>query len=127
MIRRVTDPEELAVLARACGLVGRFEDDSEYLESANVLGWGRPLRGAFLFKPITESSTEGHMMVHPKHRGREAIEAGRAVIAAMLRIGLSIVAPAPRARRDVRLYTRQVGMRWAGETHESVFMFAGGG
>jgi hypothetical protein len=125
VIRLITNPYELIFLAAACGLQGHFDDGTSYLDSANALGWGDPLRGVFLFKPIDLYSVEGHALVHPRHRGGEAVQAGRECLAKIRSLGMSVVAPAPRNRRDVRLFTRQVGMVWAGETDQSVFMYHG--
>lgn len=127
MIRRITDPGELLTLAVACALPGHFDDGAEYLDRANVFGWGSPLRGAFLFEPITGTSAQAHVMVHPLHRGKEAIEAGKECLAHMLALGISVVGVTPKDRRDAIAYARAVGLQIAGETHDDVYTFGGGG
>lgn len=123
MIRRVTEPDELLEIAAACGLSGSFDDGQDYLDRANVLGWGEPLRGAFLFEPLDARTVQAHVMVRPEHRGREAIQAGRECLSTVTSLGLSVVGITPRTRRDALLYARAVGLAVAGETHEHVFSF----
>lgn len=125
MIRRVTDPDELARLASACELPGTFDDGSDYLERANVLGWGDPMHGAVLFEPVDAHTVQAHVMVHPEHRGREAIQAGRDCLAAIRSLGLSVIGITPRDRKDAIAYARAVGLSIAGETHEHVYSFGG--
>lgn len=123
MIYRVTNPDELTDLARACDMPPDW-DGSNCLDVCNVLGWGEPLRAAFVFDPIDVSTAEGHVMVHPAHRGKDAVRAGREALSRVTRAGVRVIGITPKRNRPALWYALAIGMRYSGETHEEVFTWA---
>lgn len=109
MIRVLTLPEIRDVMVATHESVTR---EPEALDDYTVaLGWGDPIRGAFFFKPESDTEVEAHVAVLKGARGREAIANGHVALNIMRRNGRSIVARIPQEMRASIMYALLTGMR----------------
>lgn len=83
------------------------------LELGNALGWGDPLRGAFVLVPTADRECEGHVYVRPEARGREAVRAGRELVRVVNGAGITLVARPP--RRENRIFAALCGLHVEGD------------